>query len=1196
LRAIWLGLTLLAIGQSWIWTEPLRAQSSETAPAEKAPDRSRSDSSQGVKRVEPEIFYVKDPKDPKGNLLPLLNVPLKELDAALDKTRGAVGAVRPAFRLDRMIVNGEVTGKHAALTFQFQITVFANHNKWVRVPLRLAGVALEKAEYQGEGERFLVFDEADGEYVSWFRCETETPHVLTLHGLVALDQSAGQTRLKLNAPRAVHSELTLKTASKQAVGEVSGAVLAETRRLEGGAEFKAIGLTSDFTLAWREPSRRAQESRVELDAQGEILVRIDHQNVISTADLTVGAFGREFDSFRVRLPPGAELITAEIPAERPDYSVAPLDAANDPAAPTPAGSWVEVKRTMKSAEPLKIRLKTQRALAETAPDKPFELAGFEVQGAARQWGDLAVFVANDWQISFGKRLGVRQVEDLANEAFLNLLKGAEDDELLAGFEYYFEYLRQPCSLPVLISPQETVISVAPYYLVRVSADQMHLDAKLAYKVSGAKAFGLEIDLPGWAVDATSITARIGGPGPAAAADAPRPELADVSRIAAKPGEPLTIPLKQAALGRVEVTLTAQRKIAEGAETVDFQLPRPEATTQDAAELAVLADQNIELTPRETDLAGLRRQPSGPELAIAPGETEPLYYRGEAEGAKFAADFRIRPRQVSVEVFTDASLSETGAVRAEQTFTYRIQYEPAETLTFEVPQVLVDERKFKAFQYEKEQVLDGELSWEPIAEENAAPDEAPEALTVRRVRVKLRKPALGACRLKIEYSWSGEPLMRETSVPLKLPLVMPAEVECRENRLDLSVDPGVKAEPLGAEWSPRPVLVSTSPGGSEGGPGALARQTSRELASGRAGAPAPPGPSLQLQAAQTWPALTLNASLAELSDDETMVVERVWLQTQLSKSERTDRAVYRFESRDHRFSLILPQGWMEASFWLDGALVEAQHGEAPNEQVIVWRDGGTEIQTHVLEAKYSFPDRPKGRGLLSLELPKLASGVGSRRAYWQLILPRDEYLVTGPGELTSEAVWSWDRYCWSRRPPFDQNYLDAWAHDDPQADQRAGAPASQAAPFPSANEYLFSSIEISGAQQVRTASRSSLVLIGSGLVLLAGLALIYAPALRHPALLFAAALAVLTGAMIYPEVTLLWLQAAAAGALLTAVAGVLERRVARRRRREAFVRGGSSSIVSRNSTRTHPRHSAASAPVSTETAAVALELSAPESRP
>ena len=152
-----------------------------------------------------------------------------------------------------------------------------------------------------------------------------------------------------------------------------------------------------------------------------------------------------------------------------------------------------------------------------------------------------------------------------------------------------------------------------------------------------------------------------------------------------------------------------------------------------------------------------------------------------------------------------------------------------------------------------------------------------------------------------------------------------------------------------------------------------------------------------------------------------------------------------------------------------------------------------------------------------------------------------------------------------------------------------------APPPEAsNQYLFSSTQIEGPVQLRLASRSALVLIGSGLLLVGGLLLIYVPALRRPSLLFVAAVCVMTAALIYPEATLLWLQAALVGGVLACLAALLERNVARRRRREALIRGSSSSIVARSSTRTHARLNAP-APVSTETAAVAIELSAPDSR-
>ncbi|HEX5500816.1 MAG TPA: hypothetical protein VFX03_16385, partial [Thermomicrobiales bacterium] len=386
-----------------------------------------------------------------------------------------------------------------------------------------------------------------------------------------------------------------------------------------GAEFKAIGLTSDFTLSWKEPAPRASPGPATLDATDSgILVRIDQHHVTTIASLTVRGFGREFESFRVRLPPGASLE----PVAHQDYSVELVGGAADGAAAPDGAQWVEVgrKTKTKSSEPIRIQLTTRRLHEETTPEKPLELGGFEVLGAARQWGRVAIVADDDWQITFGKRLGMRQVEDLPDE---ELFKDVRADDLVASFEYY----RQPFSLPVQIRPEETVVSVEPSYQVRATASRLDLDATLAYKISGAKAFSLEIDAPGWNIDLNSI-------GPA--------ELIDSSRIASRPGMGLTIPLKQASTGKITLQLAGHREVAADAKAIEFELPRPKANTVGLAELEIFAAENVELTPRDADIVGLGRQQTGLEMPFSV-RRETLNYRGDPAQAKFAADFRVNPR-------------------------------------------------------------------------------------------------------------------------------------------------------------------------------------------------------------------------------------------------------------------------------------------------------------------------------------------------------------------------------------------------------------------------------------------------------------------------------------------------------------------------------------------------------------------------
>ena len=318
-------------------------------------------------------------------------------------------------------------GGYAELSIQFRILV--REAEWTRVPLLLDQAVLrEPVQYQGPGEQFLHF-EGEGEgYVAWLRGPAGQQHQLTLKALVPLATVGEETRLRLLTPRATAADLKLRVPIPDATAKVSeGATLQTAASGKNETELTVVGLGGDFELSWYKSGARVAESSTVLEAFGTIAARIDTRGVDSEATLSVRSYGAAFDRFRVRLPPEAELV----PGNPAGYTVVPVEEGRATAS---RPRLVEVRLARRTGGPVEVRLATNRACDAAKPDTWIDLAGFEVVGAARQWGTIAVSVAGDRQVLWGPSSGTRQIEQLPEPL--------RRRDVVAGFDYF----TQPCSL------------------------------------------------------------------------------------------------------------------------------------------------------------------------------------------------------------------------------------------------------------------------------------------------------------------------------------------------------------------------------------------------------------------------------------------------------------------------------------------------------------------------------------------------------------------------------------------------------------------------------------------------------------------------------------------------------------------------------------------------------------------------------
>ncbi len=740
---LFLGTVWLLLGWcSWLSAEELpaaRREPSKTAPAVEPIQES------------PLTIHLKD-KD--GRLIPMLDWSFEDFIRVYQENRGFKQRDEtPAYSLQSMSITGAAKGDYAELSIEFGVLV--RDGQWTRVPLRLNQAILrEGVKYAGPGQQFVGFEAAGDGYVSWIHGASAERHRLTMNVMVPLASVGEETRLKLSVPRATSSELKLTVPLAKAFGQVAEGSTLASKPANGGAatEFDVLGLGGDFEISWRKSASAAAEGQPVLEAVGAISARVDSRLVNTEAVLTVRAFGGLLDHFRVRLPQGSELVAGNPMG----YTVVP-SAAKGAAADA---REVEVRFPRKVSGPVEVRLATRQTYEAAPAGGWFELAGFEVVEAGRQWGHFAISVVGDLHVVWGPDKGVRQVDELPEPL--------RRENLLAGFEYF----TQPFSLTARVVSRKTRLSVEPEYVFLVEPDQVRLKAKLKYTVRGAKTSALDVILPDWTLDEV-------GPDNLVAVDA----------VATGPKGTVSIPLTTPSIGPLEIDLRAHKRLEPGAKSVSFAMPQPQNGSVSPAAVVVLPADNVELSTDSKATIGLIRQQNAPPMSLPERQQAPWFYRAESPKAVFAAAVTTHSQSVGVDVASEVQIVGQKAL-VEEKISYAVAYQPLDKVSLQVPRSLLGSDKIEIS-------IDGQpLS---LSEPADAADKPGEPGPVLR-RLLLPSPRIGTCELVVRYPIALEKLLPEAGISASVPLVMPLDGKLTSNRALVTANAGVRVQLLEGPWT------------------------------------------------------------------------------------------------------------------------------------------------------------------------------------------------------------------------------------------------------------------------------------------------------------------------------------------------------------------------------------------------------------
>lgn len=1024
---------------------------------------------------------------------------------------------QPAFTVESIDFDGMTFAQRAELQLVARIRLLADGP--AVVPLGLVGAILEgqprieheapaaetsdaknSAATPNAGEH-ITYDPDRGGFLVRLVGRAGEVRTLTCNLVVPLLHDGAETSLPINCPRAVSSHLKLKIDS--ATSEVRsnvGTVLSQLAADGGGTNVRVAGPAGLFRLTWQAASKDSPAITSVLNALGAIRVTVDGRGIRSDARLTVRSYGGTFDQFRVRLPAGTQLIQARPDATARQDAKYRIRVEPDAAKPAtdkgPRRQVVVVELPEKQQGPVVVDLSTELAGGVEERGQDLDLAGFEVLGAVRQFGDIALNVADDWQTRWTIGSYVRQVDP--NELDPSL----QTSNPTAAFQYD----RQPWSLKLRVTPRQLRVHVTPKYEIQCLPEETRLTVHLAYQVFGARAFEFRIDLNGWEI--TGDPVESGG-------------LVDQDQIVVMPDNILVLRLAQASSRRAEVSFTLRRPTSRDTGRLELPLPIPAADSVGTGSLIVRAAPDIELLPDLSTSTGLTAAPAQQASDATAADTGiELRFRTLLPAATFVADRSNRPRDVSTQTSTQVELAQDSA-QIDQRIDYVVQFEPISELVFEVPLGMwPDLNKLEISllpsangSESKTEELGTPLHLTPSEDEFAALTQSDSRL----LRVMLPRPLIGRFAIKIRYRLP-QPTLSTNDTEWLIPLPRPADGRLTSNRATVhaprNLTVGVDTTMDDSSWKP----VQTP-------------AENNSLNSSYA---------FSADAPEQYLPLTLRAGRSELASPT--IVDRVWLQTWFSNGVQQDRSAFRFRTSGEQTTVELSP---EAITGEIEVLVDRQPAEVvsrapgrivvklPQPQGIPAVGNGSTAATHTLELRSRFPYRPSVLTRHRLTPPQLEGSTALSQVYWHIILPGDQHVVGSPEQLTSASEWQWLGSFFGRHPLKAQPELEQWT-----------AASEQMAPTEAQNQYLFTGLLPVASIEVITAPRWLIVLAASSGVLALALTWLYVPYSRQTWILAAVAAAIAAAAIAYPTAAFLLAQASIVGVVLAAVAFALSRIFAR----------------------------------------------------
>ena len=421
-------------------------------------------------RLPPIIFTPNE----NGKLIPWIGtLPWERLDELLQFDNAK--SKEPQFVITELSLAAKVKSEHATIKNTIKIKTLAA--KKHRIPIRMGschfltqptitnedGKAKVVAKFDPQQEAYeLLIDDASNQEVT-VEFETQT----------ALRKIGNRKLLRMALPRAPVSSLLIDIPDESIESGVSDGMSARELEAESGSQFEVSGLLSELEFWWQ--PQKLEAIKTSFAVRGKIDVTIDELGEVDRiATLRVSSFNKPIDGITVQLPKATRWSKPTFFFSSTNYSITPVDKSDD------GREQLQIVFAEPSTTPPPVRIRVE-ADQGANPDNmaQFDLAGFDVIGAATQVGEVQVFSEGAWLLKY-------QPGDFARRV------GNIDPTAATTFEY-----SRPGQLFVAVTRQVSELIVEPLYVLDLDETIARLHVVFRCTRRGARFTTLKVDMGPW---------------------------------------------------------------------------------------------------------------------------------------------------------------------------------------------------------------------------------------------------------------------------------------------------------------------------------------------------------------------------------------------------------------------------------------------------------------------------------------------------------------------------------------------------------------------------------------------------------------------------------------------------------------------------------------------------------------------------